>query len=102
MELERNAGSESRSDIVCLEGNGYRPSHKGDGWHIGETMYTLNTTEVHAICYAIGSYHSNAWKSDNPKSGVYETDTAKTLDAINCGYPGCNQGGVAVVEIHST
>jgi DNA (cytosine-5)-methyltransferase 1 len=29
---------------------------------------------------------------------VYEADTAKTLDAINCGYPGCNQGGIAVVE----
>jgi DNA (cytosine-5)-methyltransferase 1 len=50
------------------------------------------------VCYGIGSYHSNAWKSDNPHSGVYEADTAKTLDALNCGYPGCNQGGIAIVE----
>ncbi len=50
-----------------------------------------------AVCYGIGSYHSNAWKSDNPYSGVYETDVAKTLDALGCGYPGCNQGGTAVV-----
>lgn len=45
----------------------------------------------------IGSYHSNAWKSDNPNSGVYETEVSKTLDALNCGYPACNQGGTAVV-----
>lgn len=48
--------------------------------------------------YGIGSYHSNAWKSDNPHSGIYEADTAKTLDALNCGYPACNQGGMAIVE----
>ena len=52
----------------------------------------------HAVAYGIGSYHSNAWKSDNPYSGVYEADTAKTLDALNCGYPACNQGGMAVVQ----
>lgn len=47
--------------------------------------------------YNIGSYHSNSWKSDNPHSGVYETEVSKTLDALNCGYPACNQGGTAVV-----
>lgn len=52
----------------------------------------------YAKCFGIGSYHSNAWKSDNPHSGVYEAETAKTLDALNCGYPGCNQGGMAVVQ----
>jgi len=51
-----------------------------------------------AVCYGIGSYDSNAWKSKNPHSGVYEADTARTLDANNCGYPACNQGGTAVVE----
>jgi DNA (cytosine-5)-methyltransferase 1 len=50
-----------------------------------------------AVCYGIGAYHSNAWKSDNPNSGVYEADKSKTLDALNCGYPACNQGGMAVV-----
>ena len=98
----RNTGGEPRSDIVCLEGNGARPSHRGDGWSVGGAMYTLNSTEVHCVAYGIGSYHSNAWKSSNPYSGVYEADTARTLDALNCGYPACNQGGVAVVEIHTT
>ena len=93
MEQERNTQHTARPDIICLEGNGSRPSHKGDGWSAGGVMYTLNSTEVHCVCYAIGSYHSNAWKSDNPHSGVYETEVAKTLDALQCGFPGCNQGG---------
>lgn len=84
--------------IISIEGNGSRPSHKGDGYSMDESMYTLNSTEVHAVCYVIGSYASNAWKSRNPHSGIYKTEIAKTLDAINCGYPGCNQGGVAVVQ----
>lgn len=50
--------------------------------------------------YNIGSYHSKKWKSDNPHSGVYETEVSKTLDALNCGYPACNQGGTAIVAIH--
>lgn len=50
-----------------------------------------------AVCYGIGSYDSNAMKSDNPTSGIYEADTARTLD-MNCGNPACNQGGIAVVQ----
>ena len=70
---------------------------QGDGVNV-DVSFTLNTIDRHAVAYGIGSYHSNAWKSDNPYSGVYEADTAKTLDALNCGYPACNQGGMAVVE----
>jgi DNA (cytosine-5)-methyltransferase 1 len=51
-----------------------------------------------SVVYGIGSYHSNAMKSDNPNSGIYEAEISKTIDALNCGYPGCNQGGMAVVE----
>lgn len=58
-------------------------------------LSTLNNQSV----FNIGPYHSNAWKSDNPHSGVYETEVSKTLDALNCGYPACNQGGTAVVCI---
>ena len=35
--------------VICLEGNGSRPSHQGDGWHEGDPMYTLNSTEYHAV-----------------------------------------------------
>ena len=82
----------SLTEIICLEGNGYRPSHNGDGWKVGGEMYTLNSTEVHAVCYGICSYASNAMKSSNPHSGIYIAETSRTLD-FNCGNPACNQGG---------
>lgn len=40
-------------DTVCLEGNGARPSHRGDGWSEGGVMYTLNSTEVHCVAYEV-------------------------------------------------
>jgi len=46
--------------------------------------------------FGICSKDSNAMKSDNPHSGIYEAETARTLDG-NGGNPSCNQGGIAVV-----
>ncbi len=46
--------------------------------------------------FGICSHDSNAMKSDNPHSGVYRADTARTIDG-NGGNPSCNQGGIAVV-----
>jgi DNA (cytosine-5)-methyltransferase 1 len=46
--------------------------------------------------YGICSKDSNAMKSDNPHSGIYEAETARTLDG-NGGNPSCNQGGIAIV-----
>lgn len=70
---------------------------QGDGVN-EDVSFTLNTTDRHAVVYGISPYHSNCMKSDNPHSGYYEADTARTLDALQCGYPGCNQGGMAVVQ----
>ena len=39
--------------VVCLEGNGSRPSHKGDGYIESDTMYTLNTIERHGVAYSL-------------------------------------------------
>ena len=50
--------------------------------------------------YGICSKESNAMKSTNPHSGIYEADTSRTLDG-NGGNPGCNQGGIAVVESYA-
>ena len=36
---------------VAIEGNGSRPSHKGDGYAETDKSYTLNTTEVHGVAY---------------------------------------------------
>lgn len=57
-------------------------------------MYTLNGTEIHAVCYVICSYESNAMRSSNPHSGIYRAETTRTLDE-NGGNPSCNQGGGA-------
>jgi DNA (cytosine-5)-methyltransferase 1 len=62
---------------------------------------TLNH-EAPYICkeqtaYGICSQSSNSMKSDNPFSGIYETEMSKTLDTT-CANPACNQGGIAVVE----
>lgn len=46
--------------------------------------------------FGICSKDSNAMKSDNPHSGIYEAETARTLDG-NGGNPSCNQGGIVVV-----
>ena len=76
----REAGQYVHKNIANTLTNGTNP-----GWHNG-------------VCYGISPYHSNCMKSDNPNSGYYEADTARSLDAQNCGYPACNQGGMAVVQ----
>lgn len=65
-------------------------------------MFTLNSTEVHCVAYRIGSFDSNAMKSGNPHSGIYQTEVSNTIDRMNGGYPGCQQGGIAIVEIHQS
>lgn len=47
--------------------------------------------------YGICSKDSNAMKSINPDSGIYEAGTARTIDAKG-GNPSCNQGGIAIVD----
>jgi DNA (cytosine-5)-methyltransferase 1 len=34
---------------IAIEGNGSRPSHKGNGYKETDKMYTLNATEVHGV-----------------------------------------------------
>lgn len=63
-----------------------------------EKMCTLSTLNNQSICYGISSHDSNAMKSPNPHSGIYEADTTRTLD-LQGGNPACNQGGMAVVCI---
>ena len=95
---ELSAPSQTNSlSTICLEGNGSRESHFGNGWRVSDQMYTLNTTEQHAVAYGISPFDSNAMKSPNPNAGIYEADTSRTLD-LNGGTPACNQGGMAIVE----
>ena len=69
--------------------------------HTG-ALSTFNNQRVcclnnQAVVYGISAYESNAMKSNNPHSGIYEAETARTLD-LNGGSPACNQGGMAVVQ----
>jgi DNA (cytosine-5)-methyltransferase 1 len=57
---------------------------------------TLFVPKAYGIC----SKDSNAMKSSNPNSGVYEAETSRTIDG-NGGNPSCNQGGIAVVESYA-
>ena len=62
-----------------------------------EQIPSLTTTHdgAHAV-FGISSLDSNAMKSGNPYSGIYEADTSRTLDE-NGGNPSANQGGIAIV-----
>ena len=102
-EAPRDAGEGSGGAVPCtlkirggIEGGGKGALIQTDK---SATLSTLqDQTLFQPVTYGIGSYHSNAMKSDNPHSGIYVADTSRTLDALNCGYPGCNQGGMAVVQ----
>ncbi len=66
------------------------------------TLGTNNDqTLFQPVAYGICSKDSNSMKSTNPNSGFYEADTSRTIDG-NGGNPGCNQGGIAVIEGNGT
>lgn len=55
----------NQGGMVVIEGNGTRPSHHGDGWRESETMYTLNTSERHAVAFS--EVHGTLSANDGPK-----------------------------------
>lgn len=72
-----NRPSRPSNVVVCSTGN-------------GQTIFQPKA-------YGISAFESNAMRSANPHSGVYEANTSRTLD-LNGGNPACNQGGIAVVQ----
>jgi len=83
--------------VVCLEGNGQRKSHNGDGYKESEIMYTLNTIEHHAVCspiYSIGHDVRSARFTDDEKTDPLTATDYKdpikvtyqnTTGALDCG-----------------
>lgn len=49
------------------------------------------------VAFSIGAYFSEGMLSDNPKAGIKQTETARTLDRAG-GNPTSQQGGIAIVE----
>ena len=97
--------------VFVLFSKGTRPhsSSEGQEWKKSAVANTLNTfdvgenrcNEVAVKAYGICSKDSNSMKSDNPHSGIYQAETARTLDG-NGGNPSCNQGGIAVVAVQGS
>jgi DNA (cytosine-5)-methyltransferase 1 len=63
-------------------------------WGTGGNNVPLAAMVVYGIC----SNSSNSMKSANPDSGIYEADTARTLDQ-RVGDPTCNQGGMIIISL---
>ena len=95
--LVADFGGHSAPEVLFVREGMHGYSEQGQ--QAGKTITAdVRAGSNRAVAYGIGGFHSGAWLSDNPNSGVYEADTSRTLDSINCGYPGCNQGGMAVVQ----
>ena len=65
--LDANGGNPTcnQGGIAVIEGNGSRPSHRGDGYKESDIMYTLNATEQHAVAFA--EVHATLSANDGPK-----------------------------------
>lgn len=100
LQAKANGGWNANSNQVICYGIDQQGGKGGANYteDVAPTMASDSHGTPHAICYGIGGYDSNSWKSSNPHSGVYIAETSRTLDAIQCGNPACNQGGTAIVE----
>ena len=96
--LQAAAGeSGNNQPMVCLNDQG------GQQMSVTENVSGTLRAQEHGhqpIVYGISSDGSNAMRSDNPHSGIYEAETSRTLD-LNGGSPACNQGGMVVVSMQS-
>lgn len=104
--VERSVGETSKclnswdvqSKHIQLENGIAETLYSGECRYGGGESYVMQNQK--AVVYGISAYDSNAMKSSNPNSGVYEAETARTLDP-NGGNPACNQGGIAVVSVEN-
>ena len=85
-----DSGGHSGPSVVCLEGNGTRESHHGDGYSVTETMYTLNSTEQHAVAAqttsggATKTYRKQAHPMNTEMAqGYEETSVSDTLNIFD-------------------
>ena len=74
-------------ETIALEGNGQRPSHHGDGYIVSDKSYTLNSTEVHGVVYALDRASFNQGENaqynfEITDSGVNSTIVAKGPSAV--------------------
>lgn len=94
--VRSNAGDNQQAVCYGIDQQGGK-GMAGYAENVSPTIASDSHGTPHAVCYGISSDGSNAMLSDNPKSGIYEAETSRTLD-LNGGSPACNQGGIAVVQ----
>ena len=95
-------GTGGNNQPFVVESAGFCTEHSAKAHGIGyeeEKAPTLRAGVVPATLkvYGICSKHSNSMMSDNPNSGFYEANTARTIDTSNQS-PCKNQGGMVVIE----
>lgn len=95
--LDGNGGNPgcNQGGIAVIEGNGTRPSHKGDGYKESDVMYTLNATEQHAVAFA--DIHATLSANDGPKGPSSQMmgnphENFVGEPAYGIGRPAMNQG----------
>ena len=86
----------------CITSAGFRYKAGSKAGSVGyqeETAPTLIAEQPSGVlqAYSIGAYYSKGMLSGNSNVGFSETNISRTLDQ-NGGNPGCQQGGIAIVE----
>ena len=78
--LRARPGDNQQAVVIPIEGNGQRPSHKGDGYNETDKSYTLNATEQHGVAYGIDRAAFNQGK--NAQFGIsVDEELSQTLVA---------------------
>ena len=95
--LDANGGNPTcnQGGIAVIEGNGSRPSHRGDGYKEFDVMYTLNATEQHAVAFA--EVHATLSANDGskgPSSQMMKNPEENFVGepSYGIGRPAMNQG----------
>jgi len=66
-----------RPAVYDARGNGSRPSHRGDGYAESDVMYTLNSTEHHAVCVEPTMIEMTSTNNTIVEDGISPTLTAR-------------------------
>ncbi len=53
------------AEVIVLEGNGTRPSHRGVWYSEDGKMFTLNTIERHIVCFAPEQNNCTSYKESD-------------------------------------
>lgn len=95
--LDANGGNPTcnQGGIAVIEGNGSRPSHRGDGYKESDVMYTLNATEQHAVAFAeVHATLSANYGPKGPSSQMMKNPEENFVGEVSYGIgrPAMNQG----------